>query len=132
MAYNKNKLHETLNYSSIDMFNFDFLKKGLGIVSPPHFVHDFSRKRFLMLYCFNWPNFIVWLPVLFEILGNMCIAIVFFPRLCRHKFSNSPYFSIQAVFLHDQNVKTKVLISWELKEFLRWKKKHFSAILKGF
>ena len=26
------------------MLNFYFLEKGLGIVSPPHFVCDFSRK----------------------------------------------------------------------------------------
>ena len=26
------------------MFNFDFLDKGLGIVSPAHFVYDFSTK----------------------------------------------------------------------------------------
>ena len=32
------------------MLNFDFLKKGLGIVSPQHFVYDFSRKMFLILY----------------------------------------------------------------------------------
>ena len=32
------------------MLNFDFLEKGLGIVSPPHFVYDFSRKMFLKLY----------------------------------------------------------------------------------
>ena len=41
------------------MVNFDFLEKGLGIVSPPHFVNDFSRKMVLMLYSNNWPNFIV-------------------------------------------------------------------------
>ena len=27
------------------MVNFDFLGKGLGIVPPPHFVYDFSRKK---------------------------------------------------------------------------------------
>ena len=32
------------------MLNFDILEKGLGIVSPPHFVYDFPRKVFLMLY----------------------------------------------------------------------------------
>ena len=32
------------------MLNFDFLK-GLGRVSPPHFVYAFSRKIFLIL-CF--------------------------------------------------------------------------------
>ena len=26
------------------MVNFDFLEKGLVIVSKPHFVNDFSRK----------------------------------------------------------------------------------------
>ena len=31
------------------MLNFGFLEKGLGIVSPPHFVYDFSRKILLML-----------------------------------------------------------------------------------
>ena len=35
------------------MLNFDFLEIDLGIVSPPHFVHEFSRKVFLMLCCIN-------------------------------------------------------------------------------
>ena len=32
------------------MFNFDFLEKSLGIVSPPHLENDFTRKAVLMLY----------------------------------------------------------------------------------
>ena len=39
------------------MLNFDFLEKGLGIVSPPHFVCDLLRKMFLKLYSVNRPNF---------------------------------------------------------------------------
>ena len=35
------------------MLNFDFLDKGLGIVSPAHFVYDFPTKMFLMLYSIN-------------------------------------------------------------------------------
>ena len=58
------------------MLNFDFLDKGLEIVFPARFVYDFSTKMFLMLYSINWPTFIAWLPLLLEILGNMCIAIV--------------------------------------------------------
>ena len=58
------------------MLNFDFLDKGLEIVSSADFVYDFSTKMFLMLYSINWPNFIAWLPLLLEILGNMCIDIV--------------------------------------------------------
>ena len=30
------------------MLNFDFLEKGLGIVSPPDFAYDFSTKMFLI------------------------------------------------------------------------------------
>ena len=40
-----------------------------------HFVYVFSR-------CFlhiNWRNFIVWLPFLLEILGNMCMVTIYFP-----------------------------------------------------
>ena len=61
------------------MLNFNFSEKGLGLVSPPHFVYDFSRKMFLMLHSINWPNLIVWLPLLLEIFDNMCITIVCYP-----------------------------------------------------
>ena len=58
------------------MLNFDFLDNGLVIVSPAHIVNDFSTQIFLMLYSIKWPNFIAWLPLLLEILANMCIEIV--------------------------------------------------------
>ena len=99
---------KTLNYWSRDMLKFDFPEKGLGIVFPPHFVYDFSRKIFLMLYSINWPNFIVWLPLLLEILGNMCIAIVYYPGCDVMNFEINFIFLIKPFFLHDQNVKTKV------------------------
>ena len=35
------------------MFDSDFLEKGLEIVFPPHFVFDFLRKMFVMLYSIN-------------------------------------------------------------------------------
>ena len=35
------------------MLNFDFLDEGQGIVSPTHFVYDFSTKMRLMLYSIN-------------------------------------------------------------------------------
>ena len=77
----QNKLHKTLDYWSGDMVNFDFLENCLGIVSPPHFAYDFSKKNVQMLCSINWPSFIVWLPLLLEILGDMCVAIACFP-LC--------------------------------------------------
>ena len=41
------------------------------------FLYDLWWKVFLLLYSINWPNFFVWLFLLLEILGNMCIAIVY-------------------------------------------------------
>ena len=69
-------MYKTLNYWYRDILNFDFLEKGLGIVSPLHSLYDFSTKMFLMLDSINWANFIVWFPLILEILGNMCIGIV--------------------------------------------------------
>ena len=64
VVYNKNKQCKILDHWSRDMLNFDLLEKGLGKVSPPHFVYGFLRKIFLMLYFINWSNFISWLPLL--------------------------------------------------------------------
>ena len=52
-------------------------KRGLELVSMPHFLHDFWRKTFILIYSINWPKFIDWLPLLRAILVNMCIVIVF-------------------------------------------------------
>ena len=84
---------------------FWFFIKGLGIFSPPCFAYDFSRKMFLMICSINWPNLLVWLPLLLEILGNMCIAIVCFPGCYVINFKIN--LANQAVFLRDQKIKTK-------------------------
>ena len=89
------------------MLDFDFLDKGLGLVSPAHSVYDFSTKMCLMLYSINWPNFVAWLPSLLEILGNMCIAIVCYPGCDVMDFEINLIFLIEPFFLHDQNVMTK-------------------------
>ena len=89
------------------MLNFDFLGKGLGRVSPAHFMYDFSTKMFFMLYSINWPNLIAWLPLLLEILGNMWIAIVCYPGCDVINFETNLIFLIESFFLHDQKVITK-------------------------
>ena len=66
------------------MLNFDFVKKGLGKGSREN---DFSREMFLMLYSINWSNFVACLSLLFEILVNMCIAVVFLTRLAINIYS---------------------------------------------
>ena len=55
---------------------FKKIKRGLELVSLPHFLHDFWRKIFLLLYSISTPNFIVSLPLIREILTNLCIIIV--------------------------------------------------------
>ena len=84
------------------MLKFDFLDKGLGIVSPAHFVYDFSTKIFLMLNSINWPNFIPWLPLLLRILGNICIAIVCYPGYDVMDFEINLIFLIEPFSLLDQ------------------------------
>ena len=76
LPYNKNKLYKTLDYWSRDILNFNFSEKSLGLVSLANFMYDVSRKMFPKLHSINWPNFIVWLPLLVEVLGNNCIRIV--------------------------------------------------------
>ena len=74
LSYNKSKLYKTLDYWSRDMFNFNFLEKGMGLVSLPHFVHDFSKKWF------SWYIQLtdqILLSDSFTSWGNMCITIVY-------------------------------------------------------
>ena len=56
---------------------FKKTKRGLELVSLPHFLHDFWRKIFPLLYTITWPNFNVWLLLVHEILSNLYIVIVY-------------------------------------------------------
>ena len=98
-----------------------FFKKkgGLGLVSLSHFLHDFWRKIFLTLYAIKWLNLIAWLPLLLEILGNMCIIITCFPVCEVIKFEITFSFLIKPF-----SYMTKT--SGQRKELLKWNKNHFS------
>ena len=54
---------------------FQKAKRGLDLVFFSHFLIDFWRKIFLLLYSITWPNFNVCLTLLREIFGNVCILI---------------------------------------------------------
>ena len=88
-----------LDSRSRDMLNFAFLKIGLWIVFPPHFLYDFSRKIFLMQYYINWPNLIAWLLLLLAILGTMCIAIMCSPSCDVINFETNLTFLIKPFFV---------------------------------
>ena len=121
--YIETKLQTTCFYVIMLFYK---IKRGLELVSLPHFVHNFWRKIFILLYSINPSSFIVWLPLLREILGDMCIVIVWKPDCDVMTFEVNLTFLIKPFFLQDQKVMTKTWISWVQKELLRWNKKHFS------
>ena len=91
------------------------------LVSLPHSLHDFWRKIFLLLYSVNRPIFIVSLPLVCDILDNLCFAFVCSPGSDVKIFEINLIFLINSYFLHDQNVKKKIEKSF-LKNFLRTKR----------
>ena len=119
---------KNLDYWSRDMLNSDFLVNVLE-VSPPHFVHDFSRKLFLMLYSINWPNIIAWLLLLFEVLGNMFIVINYLPGCDVINFEINLNFLISfSTWPRSQN---KNLNIFRTKRAFKVKLKAFFIICKG-
>ena len=76
----------------------------------PHFLHSFWRKKFITFYSIKWANFIVWLPLPLEILGNMCIGL-------REKCPNMEFF-LGRIFLYSdwtqENTDQKKLCIWAL------------------
>ena len=107
LAYCKNKQYKALDYWSREMLNFDFLGKGQRIVLASYFVHDYSRKMFLMLYSINWSNFIVWLPLLLEIMDSICVALVVFPVCDVINFKINLIFLIEPIFYMTENPRQK-------------------------
>ena len=72
--YIETKLQTTCFLPNIRLFKK--AKRGLELVFLPHSLHSFWGKIFLLLYSINCSSFIAWLPLLRDILSNMCIATV--------------------------------------------------------
>ena len=72
--------------------------KGSGTIFSATFCMCFFWKRSLMLYSIDWPSFIVWLPLLLEIFGNMFIVIIFCPVCDVINFEINHSFLIKAFF----------------------------------
>ena len=64
----------TFRFSGVSVSNF--CPYFFALVSLLHFLHDFWRKIFFLLYSINWLRFISLLFLLYGILGNMCVVIV--------------------------------------------------------
>ena len=62
---------------------------------------------FFMFYSINRPNFIVWLHLLVEILGNMSTAIICFPGYDVINFEINIIFQIKPFFYMNKKLKQK-------------------------
>ena len=87
-AYNKNKLYKTLDYSSREIINFDFLRKGSG-------------KSFSITFCDWFLNTNITHVIFYQLTKCLCLialiswdirqyvyCICLLTRLCRHKSRN--------------------------------------------
>ena len=77
--------------------------KGLELVSQPHFPHNFLGKIFVLLYSSNWPNFVIWLRLLWDIGQYVycnCLQT-------RSWLEVNHIFLIKPFFLHHQKVATE-------------------------
>ena len=79
LLFKKNALHEV---------KASDLQLSFNIFRLP-WTWDTIRKMFVMVHCINWTSFIVWLPLLLKILGNMCIIIFCSPGCDAIKFEIS-------------------------------------------
>ena len=60
-------IYQVEGYQKILKLSFKPLtKRGLELASLPHFLFDFWRKIFILLYSINWPtiNFTIFLSLL--------------------------------------------------------------------
>ena len=82
-----------------------------------------------MLHSINWPNFIIWLPLLFKTLGNMCIKIVCQSGCDVIKFEINLIFSI--ISFRYMTKKSRQKFKYLEKEKSFWGEiKNFFIILK--
>ena len=110
--------------------NFWFYGKGSGTIFQMNFVYYISGKISVTLYFINLPNFIVWLPLLLEILDNMCIVLICFLAFDVKNVEINLNFVIKPFFYITKKVRTKIKTFYERKELLRWNKNNIFIILK--
>ena len=84
------------------MLNWDFSEKGLGIVFSPHFVHDFSRKIFLIYILItdqlSLPDDLAWLLFVLRDIDLYAYYNSLLTRLWRHNFEINLVFLIKSFF----------------------------------
>ena len=110
-----------------------FWGTSLGLAFLSHFLHVFFKKNISqgIIDHINWSNFTVWLPLLLEKLGNICIVIICFQVWDAANFEINHSFLIKPFPYVTKKVRIKIQISSDQKELFRRNKKHFSQFLKA-
>ena len=78
MAYNKIKLYNISDCWSRDILNFYFSQEGLGLASPPYFLHVFFFKNYFSFHVLLNEQISLSF-CLTEMLDNRCIVIICCP-----------------------------------------------------
>ena len=117
--YNKNKQYKTWDYWSREVLNFDFSEKGLGSRNSFSTIFSacFLKKNLFHVISINWPNFIVWLPLLLEIWCNKCIIIVCFSGCSVMNFEINLSFLIKAFFYIIKKSRQKLKLLKKKRSF---------------
>ena len=115
MTYNQNKLYNIWDCLFRDMFNFDFLWKGMRLSPPPHFLHDFQEIYFSCC----------------SLLTDQISCLIAFtwdivPILWRHKFETTLAFLSSCFPIWPKMAGEKFKYLKNEKSF----KKHFSTFLR--
>ena len=102
--YIKTKLQTTCLYL---IYSFCKKKRRSGTSFPASFSVWFFKKNISLILFINWPNAIVWLSLLYEILG-----IIWIVNVCKSgcdviSFETGLKFLIKSFFLYDQKVERK-------------------------
>ena len=105
---------------SRDMLDFWFFKKEFGTRLSTTFCGWLYKKKICyILYWSNyWSNFIVWLLLLLEISGNICLVFVYYPVCDVVNFEINLSFFVK-------------LFSYITKKTKQKSQEAFSIILKG-
>ena len=96
---------------------FWFFSKDSGNSFSTTFFCLISQEKYNSCYILLWPNFIVWWPLFLETLGNMGVAIIFFP-------------GCDVINFDHYMAKKPRQKSWEREKVLRWNKKSFFVIFQ--
>ena len=103
-------------------------KKRSGTSLPVSFSKWILKKNVSLVMLYYLTKFHCLVAFTSLDFGHNVYCNCLLTMLWRHKFWNWPYLSNKAIFSTWQKVKYLA----NEKSFLRWNKKHFSSLLKGF